>query len=107
MLLQRPKPDAPVAENTSRGGAPKPREKTAKKMNFKDLHALKTLPGEIENLQLAIKKHHRMLHDPNLYSRDKPKFDRVTAELGAAEKALSAAEERWLELEMMREELGA
>jgi len=107
MLLQRPKPDAPVAESSARGGAAKPREKSAKKMNFKDLHALKTLPGEIENLQLAIKKHQRMLADPNLYRRDKPKFDRVTAELNAADKALAAAEERWLELEMMREELGA
>ena len=105
MLLQRPQPETPSAATAPRSAAAKPRDKSAKKMSFKDQHALKALPSEIENLRLAIKKHHRMLDDPNLYSRDKPKFDRVSAELSAAEKALAAAEERWLELELMREEL--
>jgi len=107
MLLQRPQSDAPSAGGAPRSVAAKPRDKSGRKMSFKDQHELKALPGEIENFRLAIKKHHRMLDDPNLYSRDKPKFDRVTAELNAAEKALAAAEERWLELEVRWEELGA
>jgi ATP-binding cassette subfamily F protein uup len=107
MLLQRPKSDAQIAASAARSPTAKPRPLVGKKMSFKDQHALKTLPAEIETLQLAIAKHHRMLADPNLYSRDKLKFDRVTAELNAAEKTLAAAEERWLELELMREELRA
>ena len=46
------------------------------------------------------------LHDPALYAKDPAAFAKASERLGAAQAELAAAEERWLELEMLREELG-
>jgi len=45
------------------------------------------------------------LADPDLYRRDPGHFERETAGLEAAKRALATAEDRWLELEAQREEL--
>jgi len=45
------------------------------------------------------------LSDSSLYARDQKRFLTLTAQLEAAERELATAEERWLELEMLREEL--
>ncbi|HYI29890.1 MAG TPA: ATP-binding cassette domain-containing protein, partial [Bradyrhizobium sp.] len=87
----------------SKGGAPSTAAR--RKLNFKDKHALETLPKTIANLQAEIAKQQRHLDDPNLYKKDRKKFDLCSAALSAAQKELEAAEERWLELEMMREEI--
>ncbi len=42
-----------------------------------------------------------------LYSRDPKEFDHLTRRLGAKQTEREAAEQRWLELEMKREELEA
>ena len=83
------------------------RPASSKKMSFKDKHALETLPREMEKLSSEIAKQRRLLDDPGLYKKNRAAFDAATAALTAAETALAAAEERWLELEMMREEIGA
>jgi ATP-binding cassette subfamily F protein uup len=74
------------------------------KLTFKDQHALKTLPGEIDALQKKIDGLRRLLADAGLYARDRAAFDKASADLPAAEAALANAEERWLTLEMLREE---
>ena len=76
-----------------------------RRLNFNEKHALETLPKTIANLQAEIAKQQRHLDDPNLYKKDRKKFDLCSAALSAAQKELEAAEERWLELEMMREEI--
>jgi ATP-binding cassette subfamily F protein uup len=76
------------------------------KLTFKDQHALKTLPGEIDALHAKIETLRHTLADASLYARDRAAFDRASAALPAAEAALAAAEEKWLELEMMREAAG-
>ncbi len=48
-----------------------------------------------------------MIADPDLYRRDPRRFEEETARLSAAKAALAAAEDRWLELEAQREELGS
>ena len=45
------------------------------------------------------------LDDPELYVRDRQAFTRASEALGATQAQLAAAEERWLELEMLREEI--
>ena len=45
------------------------------------------------------------LADPDLYARDPARFGAMTKALGVAQDALAAAEERWLALEMLREEI--
>jgi ATP-binding cassette subfamily F protein uup len=75
------------------------------RLSFKQKHALETLPGEIERLRAEARKLEHQLADPDFYSRDPNSFERATTHLAEIQQALSDAEDRWLELEMLREEL--
>jgi len=77
-----------------------------KKLSFKEQHALTTLPATMERLGQEITLLRNWLADPDLYSRDPKGFASRTAALAEREAALVAAEEDWLRLEMLREELG-
>ena len=46
-----------------------------------------------------------VLADPDLYASDPAGFARAGAQLEKAAAELAAAEERWLELELLREEV--
>jgi len=72
---------------------------------FKDKHALETLPKTIAALQAEINELQAKLGDPHFYSRDRAAFEKVTALLGDLQLKITAAEEQWLELEILREEL--
>jgi ATP-binding cassette subfamily F protein uup len=93
--------------------SPKPKDKLAsaprkperKKLSFKQKHALETLPARIEALHADIAALQDRLSDPGLYARDVKAFERATAKLAEAQAALQAAEEQWLEFEMLREEI--
>jgi ABC transport system ATP-binding/permease protein len=76
-----------------------------RRLSFNEKHALETLPKKIETLHADIAKLQRMLDDPNLYARDRKKFDDISAAIAKAHEDLAAAEDRWLELEMLREEI--
>jgi len=76
-----------------------------KRMSFKDKHALETLPATMESLRAEIAKHQALLDDPALYARDRKAFDAATLALTEAQTRLHAAEEKWLELELLREEI--
>ena len=93
------KKDAPKALLTSIPSAPK------QKMTFKHKHALETLPKTIATLQAKVTDLQGKLADPKLYQRDRAGFEKITSDLGEAQRKLAAAEEQWLELEMMREEM--
>ena len=56
-------------------------------------------------LQARIKGLHQRLDDPAFYARDPKAFTEATEALAAAQAQLAAAEERWLELELLREEI--
>jgi ATP-binding cassette subfamily F protein uup len=75
-----------------------------RKLSFNDKHALEKLPGEIEKLTALIAKLHAELADPALYADAKKVADR-SARLTKAEAHRAAAEDRWLELEALREEV--
>ena len=114
MLAQR---GGDLAARKTRGARPGPAERPApapnlaapaparRKLSFNEKHALETLPKEIEALQARIKALHARIEDPAFYSRDPGGFSAATRELAAAQAQLAAAEERWLELELLREEL--
>jgi ABC transport system ATP-binding/permease protein len=78
-----------------------------RKLSFKEKHALETLPKEIESLEARIRTLNASLTDPALYTRDPAEFAQLSKSLEDAERKRSAAEEQWLELEMLREELEA
>ena len=73
-------------------------------MTFNDKHALETLPKRIAQLQAEFTTLQKTLDDPGLYARDRDEFARVSEAVAAAQAELAAAEEKWLELEIMREE---
>ena len=72
---------------------------------FKDKHALETLPKTIAALQVEINELQAKLDNPQFYSRDRAAFEKVTVLLGDLQLKIAAAEEQWLELEILREEL--
>lgn len=75
------------------------------KLSYKQQHALKTLPDEMAKLERDIAKLNNALSDPGLYSRDRPTFEKYTNALIERQSLLEAAEDRWLELEELRERL--
>jgi ABC transport system ATP-binding/permease protein len=88
----------------SRTAAPAARP-ASRKMSFKDKHALETLPGRISGLEQEVLHLNAVLTDPDLYAKNPARFAAATRALDAAHAALAEAEEQWLALEMLREEL--
>ena len=78
-----------------------------KKLSFKDQHALETLPARIAALEAEIARLESRLADPALYVSDPAAFASASEALSQAQHERAAAEDRWLELEMLREELAA
>jgi ATP-binding cassette subfamily F protein uup len=94
---------------TSRAGEacqPPRAAKTGKRrLSFHEKHALETLPEQIAALQAILRRLQDRLGDPQLYARDRQAFTEASEALSATQSQLAAAEERWLELEMLREEI--
>jgi ATP-binding cassette subfamily F protein uup len=87
----------------SKAGAPSGTPK--RRLNFNEKHALETLPKTIAKLQAEIAKQQRHLDDPNLFQKNRKKFDQASDMLTKAQKELQEAEDKWLELEVLREEI--
>jgi ATP-binding cassette subfamily F protein uup len=79
--------------------------RSKRKLSFKEAHALKTLPETIGKLEKEVATLTAKVGDSGLYARDPAAFKVASERLGAAQAELSAAEEQWLELEMLREEI--
>src|SRR5450830_243796 len=76
-----------------------------RKIKFKEKHALETLPKTMAALNAKANELQAKLADPQFYNRDRADFEKVTTDLGETQRKLAAAEEQWLELEILREEL--
>jgi ATP-binding cassette subfamily F protein uup len=74
-------------------------------LSFKQKHALETLPARMDELGLMKGKLQARLEDPEFYSKDAEGFAKVMAAMAKVEAELNAAEEEWLALEVLREEL--
>jgi ATP-binding cassette subfamily F protein uup len=94
---------APKAERVPAAPAAPPPSRA--KLSFKQKHALETLPREIARLTAEIDSLQARLADPGFYGRDPSGFAAASASLTAAEAARAKAEDDWLELEMLREEI--
>jgi ATP-binding cassette subfamily F protein uup len=66
---------------------------------------LKTLPTRIAALHDEIGRLERLLADPGFYGRDREAFTAAGAALTKAQGDLAAAEEEWLRLELLSEEM--
>ncbi|MBY0383471.1 MAG: ATP-binding cassette domain-containing protein [Xanthobacteraceae bacterium] len=76
-----------------------------RRLSFNEKHALETLPKSMEKLRRDIARLQQQLDDPTLYTRDRKTFDTSSAALTKAQNDLDTAEEKWLELEILREEI--
>jgi len=76
-----------------------------RKLNFNEKHALETLPARIATLGAEIGRLQAILADTTLYARDRGAFGRASSAMTAMQAELAAAEERWLELELLRDEI--
>ena len=110
MLAQRGAAPAASGPAVPRPARPAPREAESqaarpRRMSYNDRRALELLPERIAALTTRIETLNAALADPDLYARDPARFTATTASLAAARDELSAAEEQWLTLEMLREEI--
>ncbi|WP_439497765.1 ABC-F family ATP-binding cassette domain-containing protein [Bosea sp. (in: a-proteobacteria)] len=96
------KPAAPALRPATSAAAPAAR----RKLSFNEKHALETLPKRIETLQGEADKLNAAVAG-DLYTRDPKLFARATARLEEVTREIHEAEERWLALEMLREEIEA
>jgi len=107
MLAQRKASIAKVTESTGRGKTSKgsaSKTKSSGRMTFKDKHALDTLPDKMAAIQSEIEAFQVTLADPDMFARNPDKFNAAVKGLETAQAALATSEERWLELEMLREQ---
>jgi ATP-binding cassette subfamily F protein uup len=103
-LERRTAADTKKAAPEAAAPAPEP-AKIKRKLSFKEKHALETLPARIDALSAEVVRLQGKLADGTLYTKDPKAFTETTAALARAQNDLSAAEEQWLELEMLRQDL--
>jgi ATP-binding cassette subfamily F protein uup len=75
-----------------------------RRLSFKDQYALATLPDRIEALRAEKAALQERLADPLFFERDAAAFEQASRAFVAAGEALAKAEDRWLELAILREE---
>jgi ATP-binding cassette subfamily F protein uup len=82
-----------------------PASQANRRLTYKDQRDLDRLPAEIERIELEIARAEEVIHDPDLYARDPDRFHAVTDEVARLRSEKHKAEERWLEVAAMAEEL--
>ncbi len=77
----------------------------ARKLSFKQKFALENLPTKMAAVSSSIATLENNIADPAFYERDPKGFQKTIAALDKERATLTALEEEWLELEILREEL--
>ncbi len=103
--VTKPEVEAKAPARGGRTVAMAPIAANKAKLSFKQKHALETLPNQIKKLDAEIVRLNTLLADPKLYARDPKGFADASAKLTSTEGAKSKAEDEWLELEAMREQI--
>jgi ATP-binding cassette subfamily F protein uup len=103
--LERASPKKPPAARKRITAAPAPASPRLRRLSFKDKHALERLPGAIAALEQAVAALAGDLADPSLYGRDPEGYRTRAAALEAKRQELAAAEEEWLRLALLLEEI--
>lgn len=107
-LRQRPqeKTSAQVKEKIIDKPKDQPKKSKAK-LSYKDQRELDMLPQKMEKLATEKEKLESEMADPDLFGKNPDKFQKASDRLKAVQDELDQCEERWLELEMLQEELSA
>jgi ATP-binding cassette subfamily F protein uup len=94
---------APTAEKADK--PPAERAPAKRKLGFNEKRALETLPKTIEKLRADLGLLERKLADADFPAREPAAFTAATEAYGELRDALNSAEDEWLGLEILREEL--
>ena len=95
------KPKRPRDAVSPQAGPPRKR-----RLSAREQHALKTLPAEIERLSAEAARLEAVMADPTAYEKDRALVERTARALDATQAKLQAAEDEWLHLELLKDELG-
>ena len=75
------------------------------KLSFKETYDLKNLPYTIKKLETQLVHSERLLSNKDLYKEDKEIFDKTINEISNIKEKLSLAEDQWLKLQMLDDEI--
>lgn len=95
--------EAPVKEITP----PAPVVLKPKKLTFNEQYLLKTLPDKIAQLEQKVAAAEAQLADPELYMKNPVAFDTAARHAARFKAELDAAETKWLELNLLQEEINS
>ena len=100
--LMRPQDEKKPAAKAAATTTPAPAANAKKRLSFNEKFALENLPKQMAALEEKITVLQAKLEDPELFERDRQTFEETSSALAAAHAELHAAEEKWLELELLR-----
>ncbi len=100
--LKRPQDEKMSAAKAAATTTPAPAANAKKRLSFNEKFALENLPKQMAALEEKITVLQAKLEDPELFERDRQTFEETSSALAAAHAELHAAEEKWLELELLR-----
>lgn len=95
------KTDTPKAETA------KTTPKKSGRLSYNQQRLLEVLPEQISQMEKEISQTEEALSDSALYTQNPQKFDELTQKLEQLKTELEKAENQWLEIEMLRESIGA
>jgi ATP-binding cassette subfamily F protein uup len=102
-LRQRPAPVQPAREPASDPVKPAvaaaPAKPRARKLSYKEQRELESLPERIETMEAELGKLHETMADASFYRSDPSEIARTKARMESLEEEVSAAYERWTDLE--------
>ena len=102
----KPQAPSPVGlARSARAPRPAPSPEQRRRLSNAEQHALKSSPARIAALNAESRRLERLLANPDFYARDREGFTAAGAELAKIQVELAAAEEEWLRLELLREEI--
>ena len=102
----KPQAPSPVGQaRSARAPRPAPSSEQRRRLSNAEQHALKTSPARIAALNAESRRLEHLLANPDFYARDREGFTAAGAELAKIQVELAAAEEEWLRLELLREEI--
>lgn len=112
-LLEKLKSKIPAKKENKKEALPrkeeKPKSETKKtgRLSYNQQRLLEILPGKISELEKQIGDTEAALNDSSLYTENPEKFDALTTQLEKLKAELEKSENQWLEIEMLRESIGA
>ena len=112
-LLEKLKSKNPAKKENKKEALPKkeetPKSETKKtgRLSYNQQRLLEILPDKISELEKQIGDTEAALSDSSLYTENPEKFDALTKQLEELKAELEKSENQWLEIEMLRESIGA